>query len=77
MKLLIKDKYFKQIEAGKKNIDYRDAHITFVNEDTKKELVRNVIYVWMIDKKNLPSRMKRTKLFNDEKIICFMLDEGE
>ena len=43
MKLMIKNKYFTQIKSGRKTIDFRDAHITFINEETKETLIKNVV----------------------------------
>ena len=43
MKLPIKKKYFDLIKAGKKTAEFRDAHITFVCEETNEVLVRNVV----------------------------------
>lgn len=42
MKLSIKKKYFDEIKAGKKKIDFRDAHITFICEETGEKLIKNV-----------------------------------
>lgn len=43
MKLPIKRKYFDEIKIGIKVVDYRDAHITFVCEETGEELRKEVI----------------------------------
>jgi len=43
MKLLIKKKYFDLIKEGKKKFEYRDAHITFICEETKETLKKEVI----------------------------------
>lgn len=42
MKLPIKKKYFDMIKKGTKIIEFRDAHITFVCEETGEELRKNV-----------------------------------
>ena len=39
MKLSIKKEYFDQIKAGVKRLEYRDAHITFVCEETGDDLI--------------------------------------
>lgn len=49
MKLYIKKKYFDLIKAGKKTIDYRDAHITFICEETNEHLVKRVISCCVTD----------------------------
>ena len=50
MKLPIKKKYFDQIKNGEKVFDYRDAHITFICEETGETLRRNVLSVDMVDR---------------------------
>ena len=47
MKLMIKKEYFDLIKAGKKTREYRDSHITFVNEVTGEQLRKEVIDVWL------------------------------
>ena len=42
MKLPIKKKYFDQIKAGKKKIEYRDAHITFQCEETGETMRKEI-----------------------------------
>lgn len=42
MKLKIKEKWFNEIKAGKKKLDYRDDHITFVCEETGEELRKKI-----------------------------------
>ena len=47
MKLPIKKVYFDQIKEGKKVVEYRDAHITFVcietGETHKEEIAQSVV----------------------------------
>lgn len=78
MKLPIKKIYFDQIKNGKKIFEYRDAHITFINEETKEELRKDVLSVELINIRNLIIREDLTlkeieKLFSDNWIICFKL----
>ena len=47
MKLLIKKKYFDQIKSGEKQVDYRDAHITFICEETKEQLRKEILYAFV------------------------------
>ena len=75
MKLKTKSKYFKQIRSGKKLVDYRDAHITFINEETGQKCVRDVVGVRLITRDNLPSELYDSVLFDDNKIIAFELSE--
>ena len=74
MKLPIKHEYFEKIKAGVKEIDFRDAHITFIDEDTGEKLRKNVIGVWLTDKHKLPMSLDTSSLFTDDKIIAFELD---
>lgn len=78
MKLKIKHKYFKQIKSGKKDIDYRDAHITFVDEETGEKLVRDVIAVTMVKRDSLPSEFKDNFiLFTDDEFIAFVISKED
>ena len=43
MKLPIKKEYFDEIKAGKKEVEWRDAHITFVCEETGEEVRKEVV----------------------------------
>ena len=42
MKLPIKKKYFDLIKSGKKEFEYRDAHITFICEETGEQLRKEI-----------------------------------
>jgi len=42
MKLPIKKIYFDMIKSGAKKREFRDAHITFINEETGETLVKVV-----------------------------------
>jgi len=71
MKLLIKDKYFKEIKEGKKDIEYRDAHITFINEKTKETLTKKVRDVSIVSRDLIPLHLHY--LFDDIFILKFEL----
>ena len=43
MKLLIKKEYFDRIKSGEKIEEFRDAHITFVCEETGETLQANAL----------------------------------
>jgi hypothetical protein len=43
MKLKIKKKYFDEILSKEKSVEYREAHITFVCEETGRKLRAEVI----------------------------------
>ena len=66
MKLMIKKEFFDLIKAGLKRIEYRDAHITYICEETKEELVREVVMAVVHDKVSLPKDIRdRDDLFSD------------
>jgi ribosomal protein L32 len=75
MKLLIKDEYFKEIKSGKKTIDYRDAHITFVNEATGEQIRKKVFYCRVKRRILLPKKIRDLPFFDDDNVICFHLEE--
>jgi len=77
MKLKTKKKYFDKIKAGEKLVDYRDAHITFVNEETGGKYVRKVIGVRLMPFRELPDDLQKTTLFGDDMIIAFELEKEE
>lgn len=72
MKLPINHIYFQWLKNHKKQIEYRDAHITFIDEDTKEKLRINIIECFMTKKERLPRKIHH--LFEDDKIIAFVLD---
>lgn len=74
MKLPTKQKYFRQIQSGKKLVDYRDAHITFINEETGEKYLRKVIRVKLIPHGGLPDDLQNSGLFGDDMIIAFELE---
>lgn len=69
MKLLIKKEYFKAIEQGSKTLDYRDAHITFVCEETGATIRKEVTHVTMMER---PPELYPDVL-QDKNIIRFTL----
>jgi len=73
MKLPIRDEFFEQIKSGKKEVEYRDAHITFVNEKTKETITKPVIGVCLRSKIMLPKILQKSGMFDDETIIQFLL----
>jgi len=71
MKLPIKKQYFDQIKNGQKFHERRDAHITFVCEETGETITKNVLDVYMRpNKKPIPG------ILEDDSVIVFYL-EGE
>lgn len=69
MKLPIKKKYFDEIKSGKKKLEYRDAHITFVCEETGEKLVKNIIDAIVMK----GVRNKYPDVLKDETTIIFKL----
>lgn len=75
MKLAIKKKYIDLIKEGKKAIDYRDAHITFICDETGEKLRKNVLKVDMVEKAS--SLYPNVKEVNDDYVIRFHLEIPE
>jgi len=48
MKLPIKKEYFDRIKSGEKNFELRDAHITFICEETGETLKKQVANVKLV-----------------------------
>ena len=71
MKLPIKKQYFDQIKQGEKFIEYRDAHITFVCEETKQEISKDIDNVMIIQRRFLDGELK--PMFEDKQVIAFKL----
>lgn len=71
MKLPIKKQYFDEIRKGLKIIEYRDAHITFVCEETQEEIRKEVDNVMLISRKFLDREIQ--PMFDDKQIIAFKL----
>ena len=79
MKLPIKDKFFREIKEGKKSFEIRDAHITFVNEDTKEELRKNIMAAGVGTKRKVldMAGLKEEEVkdcIEDESLIYFYLE---
>jgi len=71
MKLNIKKKYFDEIKAGKKSLDVRDAHATFICEETGETLVKKIVAAAVIKR---PPELYPDVL-SDDKIVAFELGE--
>jgi len=75
MKLYVKDEYFKDIKSGKKKIEYREAHITFINEKTKEEIKKQITEVEIIFNFELPNELKNKPFLQEDFIVSFELGE--
>ena len=73
MKLPIKDEYFQKIKSGEKIEEYRDAHITFVNETTGEELRKEVEGFKFVPKDGLSEELQKSGMFTDDRIMMFIL----
>jgi len=69
MKLKIRNEYFEAIKQGSKTLDYRDAHITFVNEKTGESIRKEVTHVDIMER---PPELY-PDILEDKHIIRFTL----
>ncbi len=74
MKLPIKKKYFELIKLGKKNIEFRDAHITFVCEETGEQLKKYVVHTEVIETDKSFEKYYEEGVLEDNKVILFHLN---
>lgn len=80
MKLPIKKKYFDQIKDGEKNLEWRDAHITFICEETGEKIRKEILSCRVIAKLSfkdwdIPGMTENEfkEMFEDDKVIYFEL----
>ncbi len=80
MKLTIKKKFFDMIKSGQKELEWRDAHITFVCEETKEKLRMEIEGADIIEKGEYEhwdiqgiSKKEYNEMFTDKFIIRFKL----
>lgn len=73
MKLPIKKEYFEQIREGKKIMEWRDAHITFVCEETGEELYRWISGVMLVPVEGIAKELQESGCFDDEMLVGFKL----
>ena len=75
MKLPIKKKYFDLIKSGEKIQEYRDAHITFVCEETGESIVCDVVGCWL-DTSDADMMVKYPDCtWEDGEIIIFNIEQ--
>ena len=72
MKLPIRHEYFELIKKGLKNAEYRDSHITFIDEETGEKITKPVIRADMVTK---ATAIRKTgfKEFTDDFVLRFKL----
>ena len=75
MKLPIMKKYFDQIEAGKKKLEYRDAHITFICEETGRTMTKQVLQAQVVGTAGIRERQSVKDIFDDDFVIKFLLGD--
>jgi len=75
MILPIKKKYFDLIKTGQKTVEFRDAHISFVCEETGDKIRKYVDYVELINKEDIKTMTEEEKdeIFTDNQLIKFVL----
>ena len=84
MKLPIKKRFFDQIKSGKKDLEWRDAHITFICEETREELRMDITGAIVTEKEkyerwDIPDMSEEDfkKMFTDKYVIGFRLVKPE
>lgn len=84
VKFWITHKYFERLKSGEKGIDWRAAHISFIDEDTKDVLKMKVESLVLADKKDDKDFILKSvdeedfKFFDDdEKVMGFVLEKVE
>jgi len=78
MKLKIKKEFFDKIIDGKKTVEFRDAHITFVCEETGRTHLRIITGAFIIPRFSLPEEYRdRHDLFKDDRQVGFILGETD
>ncbi|HUT00406.1 MAG TPA: ASCH domain-containing protein [Candidatus Thermoplasmatota archaeon] len=73
MKLPIKKKYFDLIKSGDKNVEYRDGHITFICEETKEQLRKEVNRVFLTRRSSISPELNDDSCFTEDILIGFDL----
>jgi len=78
MKLKIKKKFFDKIKSKEKEWEFRDAHITFVCEETGEELKKKVTYCTVNKKEDIIRQFPETEeVLEDEDTIAFLLEKED
>lgn len=80
MKLPIKHKYFEQIKNGSKLVELREAHITFIDEETGEELRKELLTCGIGFREDViemaqVSEEDAKEMFKDDKLIFFGLED--
>lgn len=73
MKLPIKKEWFDKIKSGEKKVEFRDAHITFVCEETGETITKEVYDAMVVRKTSIPLSLQNLPMFTDDFQIRFDL----
>jgi len=73
VKLYIKNEYFEAISNGKKIVEFREAHITFINNETKELLEVPVIKSCLMTHEELPKELQNKAFLKGKWFIAFEL----
>lgn len=72
IKLPIKKKWFDQIKNGRKTTEYREAHITFVCEETGETLRKEVRGMCITERALIPRSVKG--VIKEKYVMLFELE---
>lgn len=75
MKLPVKHEYFLKLKSGQKCREFRDAHLTFIDEETKEECTRVVRDVEVVGISILPKELRESGMFTDRSVIIYELED--
>ena len=75
MKLPIKHEFFEKIKNGEKLTEYRDAHITFVDEQTQEILRKEIIFAGVLDRDLIKLSEEEKKILTEKRLVAFQLKE--
>ena len=78
MKLPVTPENFEQLKSGQRTVEYRDAHITFVNEATGETITKIVDSVGLTQTSKITEVLaNRNHLFTDDVVISFHLGDAK
>lgn len=78
MKLPIKKEFFDKIKSGEKVHEFRDAHITFICEETAEEARVELVNATVMPRCMMPKELRdRYDLCDTDEVIRFVLMPGK